>query len=135
MDTRPQKYHQAALTYLVYGIIYLTGAIYITIVDGSSRGTVLSWFIIGVFFILIIPPLIWRGYKWFTRLIALLLIVRIVGLIQVIRHDEGVLVPLPWDATIPLTYGAVAFILVAAVTCGMLVRASFAKEVEAAEAG
>ena len=90
----------------------------------------MAWFIIGALFILIFPPLIWFGskskiLKWFTRLLAIFLVVRLIGLLNIIIKDEGMMVPLPWGGEIALVYGAAAFMLVAAVACWMLARAGW----------
>ena len=124
MTTPAQKYHQAALAYLVYGLLYLSGALYLVSAGASERsGTV--WFVVGAAMVVVIPILIWRGYKWFTRVMAVLLGVRVVGLIRVLLDAAGETVPLPWGGDLPRVYGAVVFMIVAAATCWMLVRAGW----------
>ena len=125
----PKKYRQAAVTYLIYGLIYWGGGLYL-IEMGISQQSGTAWFIIGALFILIFPPLIWNGarskiLKWFTRLLAVFLVVRLIGLLRVIFNDEGAMAPLPLGGEVPLVYGAVAFMLVAAVACWMLARAGW----------
>ena len=125
----PKKYRQAAVTYLIYGLIYWGGGLYL-IETGISAQSGTAWFIIGALFILAFPPLIWNGarskiLKWFTRLLAVFLVVRIIGLIRVILNDQGTMVPMPWGGEAMIIYGALAFILVAAVTCFMLTRAGW----------
>ena len=125
----PKKYRQAAVTYLIYGLIYWGGGLYLIEMDISEQsGT--AWFIIGALFILIFPPLIWNGarskiLKWFVRLLAVFLVVRLIGLLRIIITDDGSAAPLPWGGEVPLVYGAIAFLLVAAVACGMLARAGW----------
>ena len=46
MDLQARKYHQAAIGYLVYGLIYLAGAIYLGRIGKGPDGTVL-WYLIG----------------------------------------------------------------------------------------
>ena len=125
----PKKYHQAAVTYLVYGLIYWSGGFYL-IEAGISQQSGVAWFIIGGLFILLFPPLIWNGgrskiLKWFTRLLAVFLVVRLIGLFRVILNDDGVMVPVPWGGEVALVYGAIVFMLVAAVACWMLARAGW----------
>lgn len=125
----PKKYHQAAITYLIYGLIYWGGGLYL-IETGLSQQSGTAWFIIGALFILLFPPLIWNGarsniLKWFTRLLAVFLVVRLAGLVRVILNDAGAPAPLPWGGEIPLVYGTVVFLLVAAVACWMLARAGW----------
>ena len=129
MTTQEQKYHQAAITYLIYGIIYLSGAIYLAKVGVAERtmspGGGIWWFIFGAILILIFPPLIWKGFKWFTRILAVLVVIRIIGIVRVIINDAGMMVPTPWGSELSMLYGAVAFLIIAAVACFMLARAGW----------
>lgn len=137
MATRTKKYHQAALTYLVYGLIYLSGAVYLAANDVVARSGWV-WFLVGVVFILVLPPLIWYEYKWVTRILAVLVGVRVIGLGRTILNVGGETVPMPWGGSLPMRVGAVVFLLIAAVTGAMLVRAGWdlgAKEEPALEDG
>lgn len=124
MPTRTEKYHQAALTYLVYGLLYLSGAVYLAQMDVVARSG-WAWFLIGMLFVLVLPPLIWYEFKWVTRLLAVLVFVRIAGLGRTIFTSENETVPLPGDGELALRTGAIIFLLVAAVTGAMLVRAGW----------
>lgn len=124
MATQKQKYHQAALTYLLYGLIYLSGALYLAAMDVVARSGWV-WFAVGAVFILVLPPLIWFEYKWITRILAVLVGVRVVGLGRTIFFEDGALVPLPWGGDLPMRYGAVGFLVVAVVTVFMLARAGW----------
>ncbi|MBI4639747.1 MAG: hypothetical protein HY731_03585 [Candidatus Tectomicrobia bacterium] len=142
-----KKYRQAALTYLIYGLIYMGGAIYITWIGAAARAMregAYIWFALGSLLIVIFPWLIakrWeiaiRTYpeemrtrervvfsqKWFACLLALLLLVRIWGLIKVMIESGSHRVPMPWGAELPLIYGAIGFLIITALTCYMLLRA------------
>lgn len=124
MPTRTQKYHQAALTYLVYGLLYLSGAVYLAEMDVVARSG-WAWFLVGAVFVLVLPPLIWKEFKWLTRILALLVFVRIVGLGRTIAGAGGESVPLPFGGALPLEYGAAGFLLIAVVTDVMLIRAGW----------
>lgn len=124
MPTRTEKYHQAALTYLVYGLLYLSGAVYLARMDVVARSG-WAWFLIGMLFVLVLPPLIWYEFKWVTRLLAVLVFVRVAGLGRTIVTGEGEFVPVPGGGKLPMRYGAVIFLLIAAITGGMLVRAGW----------
>lgn len=114
------------MTYLVYGLVYLAGAVYIAEVGLSERAASgLVWFLIGALFVLVFPVLIWKGYKWFTRILAVLVLVRIIGLVRILFDDAGEVVPMPWGTGLPMAYGAAVFLLIAAVTCFMLARAGW----------
>lgn len=124
MNTQTQKYHQAALTYLIYGLIYLSGAVYLARMDVVTRSG-WAWFLVGIAFILVLPPLIWYEYKWVTRILAVLVFVRVVGLGRTLARVGGETVPLPWEGSLPMRVGAVVFLLIAAVTGAMLARAGW----------
>lgn len=124
MATQTQKYRQAAITYFIYGFIYLSGAVYLAAVDVVARSG-LAWFLVGAVFVLVLPPLIWYEFKWITRILAVLVCVRAIGLGRTILTSGGETVPLPWGGEWPMRYGAFVFLLVAVVTDGMLVRAGW----------
>lgn len=129
MATHEEKYQQAALAYLVYGLIYWTGGLYL-VAQGVAERSGVAWFVIGALFVLTFPPLIWsgarwKGLQWFTRLLAVLVLIRVFGLARVIIGDAGQIVPTPWGGEVPLVYGAAVFLLIAAATCLMLARAGW----------
>jgi hypothetical protein len=127
--TPTNKYRQAAITYLAYGLVYLIGAVYTAHTGISDRGFEegYAWvyLVLGGALILIIPLLIWNEYTWLTRLIAVLLLIRAGGLARVILQDGGRAVPMPWNGHAPMGWGAGAFMLVALGTCAMCVRAGW----------
>lgn len=125
MATREQRYRQAAVAYLVYGLIYLGGAVYLAAIDAVARSG-WAWFAVGAAFILVLPPLIWFQYKWVTRLLAILVGVRIVGLVRTSFSLKNETVRLPWGGDIRMQYGAVVFLVVAIATAVMLGRAGWA---------
>ncbi|MBI3988142.1 MAG: hypothetical protein HY347_00850 [candidate division NC10 bacterium] len=129
MATREEKYRQAALAYLIYGLIYLVGALYLAhvgVAERAVRGGSSGWFLLGGLFVIAFPWLIFKGFKWFTRALVLLLLLRIGGLIKVIVGPEGGKpVPMPGGWEMPMALGAAIFLLVAAATCYMLARAAW----------
>jgi hypothetical protein len=120
-----RAYRQAALTYLAYGVIYLGGAIYLGTVGLGPPAAAWYWYVAGGALVVFLPVLIWKEFKWVTRILAVLVFVRVLGLTRIIIRDEGVMVPMPWGVELSQVYGAVAFLVVAAVTCLMLVRAGW----------
>ena len=132
MATRSQRYQQAAIAYLIYGLFYLAGAVYLSSVGiGPSGGVV--WYVVGAAVVLIFPVLIWKGFKWFTRILAGLILFRMAGLVQVILGDSGEAVPMPWGGTFPIRSGALILLLIAGVTCFMLIRAGWERRWRIAE--
>lgn len=129
MDTRARKYHQAAVAYLVYGLVYLAGALYVAEVGLSARtagpGSGLVWFLIGGLFVAVFPVLIWKGYTWFTRLLAVLVLVRVLGLVRILFENSGGRVPLPGGADLPMSYGILTFLILTSAVGFMLARAGW----------
>ena len=124
MDSHAQKYKQAAIGYLVYGLIYLTGALYLGRVGKGPDGTV-WWYVIGAAMALGFPYLIWKRLKWVTRILAVLVFVRVIGLVRIAVRGNTERVPLPWGGEIATWHGAIVFMVIAVVTCILLARAGW----------
>ena len=124
MDLEARKYHQAATAYLVYGVIYLAGAIYLGRIGRGPEGTV-WWYVIGAAMAFGFPYLVWRRLKWMTRILAVLVLVRVVGLGRIAVRAETGAVPLPWGGEIATSYGAIVFMAIAITTCILLARAGW----------
>jgi|GEM_PF-2490955 len=70
-------YQRAAVGYLVYGCVYMGGAIAEILADESRQksffgGTVPWWafYVVGALLIALMPVLVWKRYKWLTRILA-----------------------------------------------------------------
>jgi hypothetical protein len=124
MDVSARKYKQAAFGYLVYGVIYLAGAIYLGRIGKGPDGTA-WWYVIGAAMAFGFPYLIWKRLKWVTRLLAMLVLVRVIGLIRIAVRAGTEQVPLPWGGEIATSHGAIVFMLIAAATCLLLARAGW----------
>jgi hypothetical protein len=124
MDLRARKYNQAAIGYLVYGVIYLTGAIYLGRIGKGPDGTV-WWYLIGAAMAFGFPYLIWKRFKWVTRILAVLVLVRVIGLVRIAVRAGTEPVPLPWGGEIATSHGAIVFMLIAVTTCILLARAGW----------
>ena len=124
MDLRARKYHQAAIGYLVYGVIYLAGAIYLERIGEGPDGTV-WWYVAGAAMAFGFPYLVWQRFKWVTRILAVLVLVRVIGLARIAVRASPEPVPLPWGGEIATWQGAIAFMLIAITTCMLLARAGW----------
>jgi len=131
MDLQARKYNQAAIGYLVYGLIYLAGAIYLGRIGRGPDGTVL-WYLIGAGMAFGFPYLIWKRFKWMTRVLAVLVLVRVIGLVRIAARAESDSVPLPWGGEIATSHGAIVFMLIAVLTCFLLARAGWQRSPAAA---
>jgi hypothetical protein len=124
MDLLERPYHQAAIGYLVYGVIYLAGAIYLGRI-GRGPGATAWWYLIGAAMAFGFPYLIWKRFTWVTRILAALVLVRVIGLVRIALRGDTEPVPLPWGGEIATSHGAIVFMVVAVVTCILLARAAW----------
>jgi hypothetical protein len=131
MDHRVRKYNQAAIGYLVYGVIYLAGAIYLGRIGRGPGGTV-WWYLIGAAMAFGFPYLIWKQFKTATRILAVLVLIRVVGLVRIAVRGGTEPVPLPWGGEIATSHGAIVFMLIAVTTCILLARAGWQRSPAAA---
>ena len=124
MDTQARKYNEAAVGYLVYGLIYLAGAIYLGRI-GKGPDASIVWYLVGAAIAFGFPYLIWKRFKWVTRVLAVLVAVRVIGLVRIAARAESDAIPLPWGGEIATSLGAIVFMLIAVVTCILLARAGW----------
>lgn len=124
MELRARKYQQAAVAYLVYGVIYLAGAIYLGRMGRGPEGSV-WWYLVGAAIALGLPYLIWNQYTWVTRILSLLVLLRAVALARIAMRGGTEAVPLPWGGDMATWQGAILFMLVAAITGVLLARAGW----------
>ena len=87
MAARLEKFQQAALSYLIYGCLYLGGAIYVAVTGIVGRAMTtrsgVIWFGVGAILIVLFPWLISKGYVWFTRILFFLVLFRAIGVARV----------------------------------------------------
>jgi hypothetical protein len=83
------------------------------------------WYLIGATIAFGFPYVIWKRFKWMTRVLAVLVLVRVIGLARIAARAESDRVPLPWGGEIVTWHGAVIFMLVALLTCILLTRAGW----------
>ena len=129
MSIQQVKFRQAALSYLIYGCLYLAGAAYIA-ASGISRRAMTSrsalvWFGVGAILVILFPWLISKGYVWFTRILVLLVLFRAVSVVRVIVRPTIAAVPLIGGIELPMRLGAFVFLLVTLGAGYMLARAAW----------
>jgi len=138
VTARETKFRQAAVTYLVYGLVYLAGATYLTAIGLGARGAerpggawlVIFTLVLGTLFVVVFPWLIarggrHRGYLWFTRVLAAFLVLRAAGVARVAWAPTVASVPLPGGGGISMALGAAVFALIALFTAYMVARAGW----------
>jgi hypothetical protein len=140
-DVVERRFSRAARAYLVYGIFYYVGGLYmlwhgvgvVGSMEGRRTSALVFWALAGLVPMLLIPYLIARPRvpfeRWvltrrdFTRIVALFLAFRAYKVGQVITHHHGGSVPAPWGGSITFQAGAVVFTII---TLGALVLVAWA---------
>ena len=135
------RFKIAAYAYLVYGVLYLAGAVFLVsrgigIRGDSGLGAAQSlWFLLGLVFVVLFPWLIskgaeGRGYLWFTRVLAVLVTYRALEIAQIAAAPEIETITLSGDLVLPFSLAAWGFFLVTLTTATVLGWASFLKTEE-----
>ena len=134
-------FRAAAWAYLVYGIVYLVGGLYL-ISQGigvmgdrtadATGSTMLYWGLLGSIPLVLIPWLLWfpwsmlggfvsrRAFAW---VVAFLLAIRVYKVSEVALRG-GASVAAPWGGEISFQFGAIVFLVVALIALGFVLRAT-----------
>ncbi|MBI4591733.1 MAG: hypothetical protein HY725_23150 [Candidatus Rokubacteria bacterium] len=131
MATREERFKQAAWAYLVYGVLYWLGGLYLS-AQGLAIGRGIIWFVLGALFIVVFPWLIARGsrgqgYLWFSRILTLLVAWRAFEVGRIALAPKFRSVPLPGGGEIPMSLGAWVFFVITLGTAAMLARAAWSR--------
>jgi hypothetical protein len=133
------RYRAAAVTYLVYGVVYWIGGFYLWL-HGVGRGSTASivWIVLGGVLVVLIPALLHRRYGWFerwvlsrrdfARLVTLLVAFRVAVVLRVVGREDAATVSAPWGGEISYRVGGAVFLVVAGLAALMLARAAWARE-------
>ena len=146
MSDGEARFRIAARGYLLYGIVYWIGGLYLLSqgvgVMGSTEGRRLGamgfWAVAGLVPMLGIPYLLQSRRRWFerwifsrrdfARVVSLFLAFRAWKIGQVIVHGHGGSVPAPWGGTISFRVGASMFLVITVVGLAAVARAAWARE-------
>ena len=138
--TLDAPYRGAAVAYLVYGVVYLVGGLYLIShgvgvagarTEAATTGAMVRWGLIGLVPLVVIPLLLWRPWSllggWISRrgfagLVALFLIVRSYRVGEVAMRGGGA-VPTPWGGDVGFQAGAVVFLAFTLAALAFLLRA------------
>jgi len=134
------RFQAAARAYVVYGLVYLVGGLYLISqgvgVMGASTGaattrTMLRWGLIGLIPLVIVPWLLARRWSWlggwlsrrtFAWVLAVLLAVRAVKVGEAAWRSTAA-VAAPWGGEITFRVGAVVFLVVTLTALAFVLRA------------
>lgn len=139
------RYRAAAITYLVYGLVYWVGGLYLLsqgvgVAGGRGGGgtvsSVMAWALVGMIPLVVIPLLLWWPWSWlagwisrrsFAWLVATLLALRAwaVGRVAV---RGGAIVTAPWGGEITFRAGAIVFLTVTLVALFFVAHAAWQRE-------
>jgi hypothetical protein len=134
-------FRAAARAYIVYGLVYLAGGLYLIsqgvgVMGGPTTGgaarTMVRWGLIGLIPLVVIPWLLSRPWSWlgglasrrvFAWIVAVLLAVRAFKVGEVAVRG-GASVAAPWGGQISFQTGAIVFLAVTLVALVLVVRAA-----------
>jgi hypothetical protein len=128
MTTREEKFRQAAWAYAVYGVCYLGGAVYLAVMGVTPRALTSRdwvWFALGGVILILFPWLLYRGYRWFARVLVLLMAYRAWEVLRIALAPGVKEVVLPGGGSIPMAYGAGAFFLLTVGAAAVVARAAW----------
>ena len=135
-------YRAAARAYVVYGVVYFIGGLYLisqgvgvmgASTSGATTRTMIRWGLIGLIPLVTIPWLLARRWSWFSGwvsrrtfawLVALLLAIRAVKVGEVAIRGGGAGVAAPWGGQITFQAGAAVFLVVTLMALAFVVRAA-----------
>ena len=140
------RFRIAARGYLLYGIVYWIGGLYLLSqgvgvmgsTEGRRLGTMVFWAVAGLVPMLGIPYLLRARRGWFerwvfsrrdfARVVSLFLTFRAWKIGQVVVHGHGGSVPAPWGGTIGFPVGAAMFLVITVSALAAVARAAWARE-------
>ena len=141
------RFRDAARAYLVYGIVYWIGGVYLALHGIGVRGEMMRagtmWIILGLIFVVGIPYVLWRPRRWFerwilgrrdfARVLTVLMVVRAWHVLRVVLRPETASVAAPWDGEITFRAGAAVFFLVTIVALLFVAVAAWSSDQRAAD--
>ena len=141
------RFRDAARAYLVYGIIYWIGGVWLAFqgvgVRGESAGRGILWIVLGLVLVVGIPYLLRRPRPWFerwilgrrdfARILTLFMVVRAWAVLRVALRPETATVAAPWGGDISFRVGAAVFFIVTVVAALFVAVAAWATDQEPAQ--
>jgi hypothetical protein len=132
----------AAVGYVVYGIFYWVGGLYLVSqgvgvaggrAGGGTAASMIAWGLLGLVPLVAIPALLWWPWSWlggwvsrraFAWLVALLLALRAWKVGEIAARGGGS-VPAPWGGEISFQAGASVFLVVTLMALALVARAAW----------
>jgi hypothetical protein len=141
------RFRDAARAYLVYGIVYWVGGVWLAFqgvgVRGELAGRGMMWIVLGLVFVVGIPYLLRRPRPWFerwilgrrdfARILTLFMLVRAWAVLRVVLRPETATVAAPWGGEITFRAGAAVFFIVTIVAALFVAVAAWSTDQKPAE--
>lgn len=141
------RFRDAARAYLVYGIVYWIGGVWLAFhgvgVRGELAGRGVVWIVLGLVFVVGIPYLLRRPRPWFerwilgrrdfARILTLLMVVRAWAVLRVVLRPETATVAAPWGGEVTFRVGAAVFFFVTIVAALFVAVAAWSTDQRPAE--
>ncbi len=133
----------AARAYLVYGVVYWLGGVYLAWHGVGVRGgrmlqAGIAWIVLGLVFVVVIPYLLAGRRAWFerwvlsrrdlARILAVLMTFRAWQVLRVALRPATAEMPAPWGGVVTFRAGAAVFFVVTAAALVLVARAAWARE-------
>jgi hypothetical protein len=137
------RFHLAARAYLVYGVIYWLGGVYLATQGVGVRGgrvmqAGVVWIVLGLVFVVAIPYLLARRRAWFerwvlsrrdfARVLTAFMAFRAWHVLRVALRPETASVAVPWGGEVTFRVGAIVFAIVTVAALLLIGRAAWARE-------
>lgn len=136
-------FRAAAVAYLVYGIVYWVGGVWLALQGVGVRGgrmvqAGIVWIVLGLVLVIVVPYLLRRRRAWFerwvlarrdfARILSLLMLVRAWEVLRVALRPETAAVAAPWGGEVTFRTGAAVFFVVTVAALALVARAAWAPE-------
>ena len=137
------RFQLAARAYLIYGVIYWIGGVYLSwhgvgVRGGRMMQAGIVWIVLGLALVIAIPYLLWRPRAWFerwvlsrrdfARILSLLMAVRAWEVLRVALRAETATVSAPWGGMVTFRLGAAVFFVVTIAALACVARAAWGRQ-------
>ena len=137
------RFQLAARAYLIYGVIYWIGGVYLAWHGVGVRGGRMTqagivWIVLGLALVIAIPYLLWRPRAWFerwvlsrrdfARILSLLMAFRAWEVLRVALRAETATVSAPWGGMVTFRLGAAVFFVVTIAALACVARAAWGRQ-------
>ena len=137
------RFRLAARAYLIYGVIYWLGGLYLATHGVGIRGgrvmqSGVVWIVLGLVFVGAIPYLLAGRRAWFerwilsrrdfARVLTAFMALRAWHVLRVALRPDTASVAAPWGGEITFRAGAIVFLIVTVAALLVIARAAWAKE-------